>query len=238
MAALDTMLMRALQLNRVEAHGMIEGRFIQVNGVTVTNPKLSVLKTDTVKVTGVSNGLVQNGQSLSYQVYNKPHGVECTLNAAIPNSLCRRVEGLDLYPVGRLDKESEGLVLMTNDGRLYKAITTRDTIEKEYEVTVNRNISDAELSQLASGIEIMGSVTLPAIVERLDNNKFRIILKEGRNRQIRRMCYKLNLNVTRLIRVRIHDLLLGDLKSGEFRNATDVEVAQLRSLYSDRFIAS
>ena len=86
MAALDTMLMRALQLNRVEAHGMIEGRFIQVNGVTVTNPKLSVLKTDTVKVTGVSNGLVQNGQSLSYQVYNKPHGVECTLNAAIPNS--------------------------------------------------------------------------------------------------------------------------------------------------------
>jgi 23S rRNA pseudouridine2604 synthase len=119
---------------------------------------------------------------------------------------------------------------------LYKAITTRDTIEKEYEVTVNRNISDAELSQLASGIEIMGSITLPAIVSRCGNSKFRIILKEGRNRQIRRMCYKLNLEVERLVRIRIHDLMIGDLNPGEFRNATAGEIELLRSLYKHKFI--
>jgi 23S rRNA pseudouridine2604 synthase len=238
MSTLDKLLMRELKLSRYEVSSLLNQRKVFVNDCLATQPKLALLKGDRISICGEQPFVVKQGNVLRYMLYHKPVGVECSLHPALTNSLYHVTSWDDLYPVGRLDKESEGLVVMTNDGRLYKAITNHDAIEKEYVVSVNRDVTNDELLRLASGIEIMGNDTLPAIVERLDSDEFRIILKEGRNRQIRRMCYKLNLNVTRLIRVRIHDLWLADLKSGEFRNATEVEVAQLKRLYSDRFIAS
>ncbi len=237
MSTLDKVLMRELRLSRDEVALLLQQEQVFVNDCMATQAKLSLLYTDRIVVGRDTPVVVRQGKSLRYVLYHKSGGVECSLNPDLANSLFHVTDWNDLYPVGRLDKESEGLVLMTNDGRLYKAITTHDTIEKEYEVTVNRNISDEELQQLASGIEIMGSVTLPAIVKRCDDNKFRIILKEGRNRQIRRMCYKLKLEVEQLVRVRIYNLWLGELTSGEFRDATAEEIELLRSLYKHKFIA-
>lgn len=237
MSALDKLLMRELKLSRHEVTQLLLQEQVFVNDCMATQSKLSVLSSDRVVVRRGQEVEVRPGKNLRYVFYHKPVGVECSLNRELANSLFHVTDWSDLYPVGRLDKDSEGLLVMTNDGRLYKAITTHNTIEKEYEVTVNRNISDEELQQLASGIEIMGSVTLPAIVKRCDEQKFRIILKEGRNRQIRRMCYKLKLEVEQLVRVRIYKQCLDDLEPGKFRNASGEEIERLRSLYSHKFIA-
>ena len=123
-----------------------------------------------------------------------------------------------VFPVGRLDKESEGLLLLTNNGKIFdKTLRAENNIEKEYLVTVDKQITEYFICQMADGVIIMGQKTKKAVVEKLTDFEFRIILTQGLNRQIRRMCYKLGYEVEKLIRIRIGPVLLGDLAPSEIR---------------------
>jgi 23S rRNA pseudouridine2604 synthase len=133
-----------------------------------------------------------------------------------------------IFPVGRLDKDSEGLILLTNDGDIVNEILrSENEHEKEYLVSVNRPITDLSLKMLASGVKIMGMTTKPCRVERVDAETFRLVLTQGLNRQIRRMCSALGYRVRRLQRVRIISIHVGALRAGEWRYLSDAEVAGL-----------
>ncbi len=124
----------------------------------------------------------------------------------------------ELFPVGRLDKESEGLLILTNDGRTFdKTLRSEHQIEKEYLVTVDKEITEHFIVKMSSGINILGKMTLPCKVEQFDDFTFKIILIQGMNRQIRRMCYKLGYEVLQLIRIRIGEVSLGNLQPNEYR---------------------
>ena len=163
--------------------------------------------------------LIQIGKPLFYLAYNKPVGVESTLNLEITNNLVEATGIVDyFFPIGRLDKASEGLMILTNDGALYKHIIDLESaIEKKYEVEVDQEVDDDFILKLSEGIVIMGSSTMPCKVSRLSNHKFRITLIEGRNRQIRRMCYKLGYQVLRLKRISIGKFSLDDLPVGLYK---------------------
>jgi len=164
-----------------------------------------------------------------YIAYHKPRGIESTLNDQIENNLLHALN-LDetVQPVGRLDKASEGLMLLTNDGRtLFNIIHAEKPQEKEYLVTVDKPLTEEAIKQLAEGIVIMGQKTKPAIVKQVTETTFNITLTQGLNRQIRRMCYKLGYQVERLIRTRIINLELGNLPLGEWRYLQQSEVDAL-----------
>ena len=129
-----------------------------------------------------------------------------------------------IYPVGRLDKDSTGLILLTNDGELHNRLLHPSfDHEKEYEVTLGRPISEGALRKMAEGLPLMGTVTRPARVERLSDRRFRIVLKEGKNRQIRRMVRKVGGHVTALKRIRVAGVRLGDLAPGSWRHLREEE---------------
>jgi pseudouridine synthase len=133
-----------------------------------------------------------------------------------------------LYPVGRLDKDSTGLLLMTNDGRLHHQLSHPSfDHEKEYEVTVEHPIPDVVLGRLSSGIQLMGSRTRPAKIQRLSGRRFKMVLQEGRNRQIRRMVLKVGHRVVRLKRIRVANVRLGNLPIGAWRHLTPREEKDL-----------
>lgn len=152
-----------------------------------------------------------------YIAFNKPVGVICTNDKNSPNNIIDHIKyPTRIYPVGRLDVNSEGLILLTNDGDFAQLITKGKQIEKEYEVFVDKNLDEGMLVGLAEGVIIDGFKTLPAKVEKTSSRSFKITIVEGRNRQIRRMCEHYRLNVTKLIRIRIGDYRLNDLEKGKF----------------------
>lgn len=171
-------------------------------------------------------------QQLTYLAYYKPCGVESTLNPRIENNLAQALNvDIRLFPVGRLDKESEGLMLLTNDGQFYHRIShPQNRQEKEYVVTVDKPLTPDAITQLATGIEILGKRTRPAQVIQEGEKVFRIVLTQGLNRQIRRMCYKLGYAVERLLRVRMVNIELGELQPGEWRRLRGKEVEHLKHL--------
>jgi 23S rRNA pseudouridine2605 synthase/23S rRNA pseudouridine2604 synthase len=205
---------------------ILDGR-VSVNGKVVTELGTKVEpETDRISFDGKP---VAGGEQAVYILLNKPPGVI---------SSCRHRGGkivLDLvdiaervYPVGRLDKDSEGLLLLTNDGRLHLSLSHPSfDHEKEYEVTTTRTLSDEDLRQMASGIRLSGRVTRPARVRRISARKFRIVLQEGRNRQIRRMLGRLNHEAVRLKRVRMASLRLGALPLGSWRHLSAKEKESL-----------
>jgi 23S rRNA pseudouridine2604 synthase len=135
-----------------------------------------------------------------------------------------------IFPVGRLDKDSEGLILLTNDGDIVNEILrSENEHEKEYTVSVNRPITDLSLRMLASGVKIMGVTTKPCRIERVDAETFRLVLTQGLNRQIRRMCSALGYRVRRLQRVRIINIHIGALRTGEWRYLSESEIEGLLS---------
>jgi 23S rRNA pseudouridine2604 synthase len=162
--------------------------------------------------------IVQKGNDYFYYAYHKPVGVECTLNQDTPNNLIEATGINDyFFPVGRLDKHSEGLLLLTNDGWFYKALAGKEMgIEKEYHVSVHSPLSTDFVSQMENGLIILGKPTLPCKITLLSPIEFSIILTEGRNRQIRRMCAKLGYEVIKLKRIRIHHILLNDIPVGKY----------------------
>lgn len=165
-----------------------------------------------------------------YIAYNKPVGVICTTEK-IEGNIIDAIEHPELIlPVGRLDKDSEGLILLTNDRSIINNIIHPDfEHEKEYIVTLNLPLRNQFLKQVAEGINIGDAITQPCIIKSEPNSKriFRIILKQGLNRQIRRMCNVFGYQVIKLQRVRIMNIKLGNLKTGEWRNLSEEELKQL-----------
>lgn len=184
-----------------------------------------LLPTDTVTL---DQKIIRPGKNLLYKILYKPRGIETTLNPEIENNLNPFLNSMDLFPVGRLDKESEGLLLLSNDGRIYnKMLMSHHKQEKEYWVETDKLVNDSHLNDLENGVVIMGKKTLPAKVKRLHEKGFQIVLTEGKNRQIRRMCYKLGLEVTRLKRTRMLNICLSGLSSGQSRDLTHPELSSL-----------
>jgi 23S rRNA pseudouridine2605 synthase/23S rRNA pseudouridine2604 synthase len=133
-----------------------------------------------------------------------------------------------IYPIGRLDKDSTGLLILTNDGTLHHRLSHPSfDHEKEYDVTVSRPITDGSLRNIAKGLPMMGTKTRPTEIQRISSRRFRIVLKEGRNRQIRRMVRKVGNHVIRLKRIRISKIKLGSLAEGNWRNLTEKEKTEL-----------
>jgi 23S rRNA pseudouridine2604 synthase len=140
-----------------------------------------------------------------------------------------------IYPIGRLDKDSEGLILLTNDGNIVnKILRAENHHEKEYIVAVNREITPEFIKRMSSGIPILNTVTNPCTVTQIDKYSFSIILTQGLNRQIRRMCEYLDYRLVALRRIRIMNIKLGRLKTGSYRNVTDKEIEELNRLILSR----
>ena len=164
-----------------------------------------------------------------YIALNKPVGITCTTLPGVADNIVDLVAHPErIFPIGRLDKDSEGLILLTNDGDIVNEILrAENNHEKEYIVSVERPITDLALKMMADGVKIMGLLTRPCRVSRVDTQSFRMILTQGLNRQIRRMCSALGYRAQRLQRVRIMNVHLGALGSGQWRYLTDAELAGL-----------
>lgn len=167
--------------------------------------------------------------------YNKPIGQVCTAKDADKDSIFGKVEfPVKVNYVGRLDKDSSGLLLLTNDGDLSNSIQkARNNHEKEYLVRVNRDIDEDFIEKMSNGVPILDTVTKKCKVEKIGTRTFRIVLTQGLNRQIRRMCDYCGFRVVNLKRVRVMNIKLGDLRPGAFRELTPNEEAKLRSMISD-----
>lgn len=161
-----------------------------------------------------------------YICLNKPVGITCTTEREVRDNIVDFVGHEErIFPIGRLDKESEGLILLTNNGDIVNEILrSENNHEKEYIVTVDKPVTDEFLSGMASGVRILDTRTKPCQVSRVSKSVFRIILTQGLNRQIRRMCEVFGYNVRRLQRVRIINIRLGNLKVGHWRNLTEAEL--------------
>ena len=168
-------------------------------------------------------------QPLVYLVLNKPVGITSTTERHIKGNIVDFVNHpLRIFHIGRLDKDSDGLILLTNDGDIVNEILrSENKHEKEYIVTVNEKITDTFIEKMASGVNILGTKTLPCKVRKMGPNTFNIILTQGLNRQIRRMCSALGFTVKRLQRVRIMNISIEGLTIGEWRELTDQERKEL-----------
>ena len=205
-------------------------RWIEAGRVTC-NGQPAVLGTqvnegDEVRVDGLFIGAKKKP---IYIALNKPVGITCTTEPDVEGNIVDLVGHAErIFPIGRLDKDSEGLILLTNDGDIVNEILrSENNHEKEYVVTVERSITDLALRMMADGVKIMGEVTKPCNVSRVDTKTFRIILTQGLNRQIRRMCSALGYRAQRLQRVRIINITLGTLAVGQWRELTEQELAGL-----------
>jgi len=203
-----------------------DGR-VKVNSIIVTELGTKVdPETDRVEVDGTMLSL---NQKLVYIALNKPREYITSCDQADKKIVLDLIDiPQRVYPIGRLDKDSTGLLLLTNDGRLHHRLSHPSfDHEKEYEVSVAKPIPSGTLKRLSKGLPLMGRKTRPATVERISSRKFRIVLLEGRNRQIRRMVRKVGNQVTRLHRIRVSNIKIGDLKPGSWRHLTSREKTQL-----------
>jgi 23S rRNA pseudouridine2604 synthase len=211
--------------SRREADRLIEGRKVTVNHETAVMGQKVTLK-DIVKVNGQ---LVTREEEQIVIAFNKPVGIECTTDAGNPDNIVDYIGySKRIYPIGRLDKNSQGLILLTNDGTLVNHILKAANYhEKEYVVTVDKPIDNEFVLKMSSGVEILNQVTRPCKVTKVNKHTFQIILTQGLNRQIRRMCESLGYKVQKLKRIRIMNVHLGSLPMGQYRNVTDEELSQM-----------
>lgn len=214
--------------SRREADKLLEQGRITING-QIPELGTKVNPTDVVEVNGKP---VTNQQKPAiYLAFNKPAGVECTTNQAINNNIVDFIAYPErIFPIGRLDKASEGLIFMTSDGDIVnKILRARNNHEKEYLVTVNKTITDDFIHRMSKGLPILETITKKCKVEKLSNNAFKITLTQGLNRQIRRMCEYLDYEVQTLKRIRIINISL-DVPVGKYRHLTAAEVVELNTL--------
>ena len=214
--------------SRRKAEVIVAAGRVTVGGEVVTDPALDVGEGDEVRVDGAPVG----EEAREAWAVNKPAGVVST--AREPGSRRAVVELVPsearLYPVGRLDADSTGLLLLTNDGELANRLThPRYEVPKSYRALLRRPPSDAELRRLAAGVELEDGVTAPAEVERLGEREIGIVLREGRNRQVRRMAEAIGNEVVELRRVAFGPVVLGDLAEGDARRLSDDELTALRA---------
>jgi pseudouridine synthase len=210
-------------------HGEVyiqEGK-IKVNGAVVTELGTKV---DPGKDTIEADGrLLSSSPPLLYIALNKPKGYVTSCDQKNENLVVDLIDISErIYPIGRLDKDSSGLLLLTNDGKVHhRLLHPSFDHEKEYDVIVAKNISDSALETMANGMVIMDEKTRPAIVRRLSKKRFRITLREGKNRQIRRMVRKMENHVVRLKRISFANIRLGDLAEGTWRHLSEKEKRRL-----------
>ena len=208
-----------------EAH-ILAGE-VSVNGAVVVALGTKVdPETDVVHLNGVPVG---RPDQLIYVMLNKPEGIVASCEHRGEPVVTDLVDlPQRLFPVGRLDKDSTGLLLMTNDGRIHHRLSHPSfDHEKEYEVTVQWPLANQALAAMETGMPLSGVMTRPARIHRLSGNRFRIVLMEGKNRQIRRMVKKVGNRVVRLHRIRVADLKLGNLGKGSWRHLRQGELRRL-----------
>ena len=210
--------------SRKEVSRLIEDKRIMVNGKLCEQGQW-VEESDDILLDGEK---VQKKEKV-YIALNKPKGIVCTSSREIKDNIIDFLNYKDyVFPVGRLDKDSEGLILMTNDGELANMILSSESYhEKEYIVTLDKDFDDEFLYKMSNGVSILGTVTRPCKLTRINNNTFNIILTQGLNRQIRRMCKTFGYNVIKLERIRIVNILSKGIDSGEWRYLTKEEVENL-----------
>jgi 23S rRNA pseudouridine2604 synthase len=213
--------------SRREADAWIEAGRVTLNG-NVARVGAQVEKADEVRVDG---RIVRSKPREIYIVLNKPVGVTCTTERSVQGNIVDFVGHRErIFPIGRLDKESEGLILLTNNGDIVNAILRAENAhEKEYVVTVDKPVTAPFLRAMASGVRILGTMTRPCRTKRLAACKFDIVLTQGLNRQIRRMCAVFGYRVRRLQRVRIMHIELKDLAPGRWRELTSAELRKLQA---------
>jgi 23S rRNA pseudouridine2604 synthase len=211
--------------SRREADSWIDAGRVTINGKVATLGT-QVLDGDEVCVDGKPIGAKQLAV---YIALNKPVGITCTTERDIRGNIVDFVKHRErIFPIGRLDKDSEGLILLTNHGDIVNEILRAEHAhEKEYIVTVDKPVTDVFLKSMESGVRILGTITRPCRTKRLGPNVFGIVLTQGLNRQIRRMCAAFGYTVRRLQRIRIMHIELGGLKSGAWRDLTQTEVDRL-----------
>ncbi|MBW4970498.1 23S rRNA pseudouridine(2604) synthase RluF [Croceibacter atlanticus] len=219
--------------SRRKADKLIEAGYVTVNGKRPEmGQKIDPAK-DKVRVNGKLVG--QEEEKPVYLVFNKPVGIVCTTDTHVEKD--NIIDYINypsrIFPIGRLDKPSEGLIFLTNDGEIVnKILRARNHHEKEYIVTVDRVISEDFINRMKSGIPILDTVTRECEVEKITDYMFRIVLTQGLNRQIRRMCEYLGYDVLTLKRIRIMNITL-DIPVGEYRDFTDKEFKELQELLED-----
>ena len=215
--------------SRREADARIEAGRVTINGAVATLG-MQVAAGDVVCV---DDQPVGTEQQHVYLALNKPVGIISTTERHVRGNILDLVDYPQrIFPIGRLDKDSEGLILLTNNGDIVNEILrSENDHEKEYVVTVDRPVTEIFLGGMASGVRILGTVTKPCKVKRIGAATFRIVLTQGLNRQIRRMCSFFGYKVLRLQRVRIINIALGDLRPGKWRH---LQPAEVRGLLPDQ----
>jgi 23S rRNA pseudouridine2604 synthase len=218
--------------SRREADKLIADGRVTVNG-EIPEMGTKIATEDLVAVDGTI--LKNNNNSFVYLAFNKPLGIVCTTDNRVEKD--NIIDYINyhkrIFPIGRLDKPSEGLILLTDDGDIVnKILRASNNHEKEYIVTVDKPISQTFIERMSSGVPILDRVTKKCEVKKIDSYTFRIILTQGLNRQIRRMCEYLNYDVQTLKRVRIMNIKL-DVPVGEYRELTSIEFEELNTLLND-----
>lgn len=217
--------------SRREADRRIEAGRVTINGKIAVKGN-RVAPGDTVFLDGKP---LKSRPPEIYIALNKPPGIVSTTDTREPANIIRFVNHPQrLFHIGRLDKDSQGLILLTNNGDIVnKILRAGNRHEKEYVVTVDKNITSRFLINMRKGVHILGTVTKKCKVDKLSARQFRIVLVEGMNRQIRRMCEHLGYQVRELERIRIMHITLEGLKTGDWRELTAEEIKQLKELLSD-----
>lgn len=216
--------------SRREADRMIELGQVRVNGV-VAEIGTRVRPRDRVEVKGQVIQAADKERPI-FVAYNKPVGIECVTDPSVRHNIVDAVgHPKRIFPIGRLDVPSEGLIFLTNDGdSVNKILRAGNAHEKEYEVTVDKPVTPEFIKAMGNGIPILGTVTKKCRVEKVATFVFSIVLIEGLNRQIRRMCEHLGYEVTKLKRTRIMNISLKGLPTGEWRELDEAEVAEIQRL--------
>lgn len=211
--------------SRREADKLVEAGRVRING-KVAELGSQAEAGDDVRVDGRP---IQDKKPHVYIALNKPVGITSTTERHVQGNIVDFVGHPErIFPIGRLDKDSEGLILLTNDGDIVnKILRAENNHEKEYIVTVDKPLTRMFLQGMASGVRILGTMTKPCEVNQVDDRVFRIILTQGLNRQIRRMCAAFGYEVQRLKRVRIMNIQLGKLGKGQWRDLTKQEMDEL-----------
>ena len=219
--------------SRRKADRLIEEGKVTVNGKT-SKIGAKVDLGDHVEVEGERIDKIEKQKNI-YLAFNKPVGIVCTTDRRVePDNIIDFIKyPRRIFPIGRLDKPSEGLIFLTDDGDIVnKILRARNNHEKEYIVSVNRQINKEFIQSMSNGVEILGTITKNCFVKQLGPKKFKIILTQGLNRQIRRMCESLGYRVNSLKRIRIMNIKL-DVPTGKYREFTKEELFQLNELLKD-----
>ncbi|GED29912.1 23S rRNA pseudouridine(2604) synthase RluF [Brevibacillus centrosporus] len=211
--------------SRRESDKLIEAGRVTING-RLAELGSTVSPGDDVRVDG--NPLGAKKKSV-YIALNKPVGITCTTELHVKGNIIDFVNHPErIFPIGRLDKDSQGLILLTNDGDIVnKILRAENNHEKEYIVTVDKPITPLFIQGMSGGVRILGTITKPCKVTKISDRVFKIVLTQGLNRQIRRMCQAFGYQVRQLKRVRIMNIELGELRVGQWRDLTERELTEL-----------